>query len=109
MTVLEFSTALHLTAFSKGDTGCAVTGCYCGDLLSWVMGRANPADAWITIMSSRNVAAVASLAELSCVILAEGVQPDSDLLDAAREKGITLLGSTASVYELAVRAGLVLR
>ena len=28
-----------------------ITGCYIGDLLSWVMGRANSGDMWITVMS----------------------------------------------------------
>ncbi len=55
-------------------------GAYVGDLLSWVMGRAGSNSAWITIMSNVNVAAVAVLAELSMIILAENVKPDADLL-----------------------------
>lgn len=79
-----------------------VTGVYIGDLLSWVMGRA-PADAaWITIMSNANVAAVATLADVACVILAENVQPDAQLLQTAQSKEINLFTSPLSAYELAV-------
>ena len=53
-------------------------GVYVGDLLSWVMSHAVEGDVWITIMSNVNVAAVASLTEAACVILAEGVEPDPE-------------------------------
>ena len=33
------------------DTTREVKGCYCGDLLSWVMGRAKADDAWLTAVS----------------------------------------------------------
>ena len=29
-----------------------VTGCYCGDLLSWVMSKATEGDAWLTVMGN---------------------------------------------------------
>lgn len=80
----------------------AVTGGYCGDLLSWVMGRAPADGAWLTIMSNLNVAAVASLTDVSCVVLTEGVRPDASLLQKAQAQGINLLGSAASTYECAL-------
>ncbi|MBQ7799445.1 MAG: hypothetical protein IJ370_03040 [Oscillospiraceae bacterium] len=85
-----------------------VNGVYCGDLLSWVMGRAECDNAWITIMSNVNVVAVASLLDVSCVILAEGVALDEDALKAANEKQINVLVSDKSTYETAVELGKVL-
>ncbi len=79
-----------------------IGGVYIGDLLSWVMGRASADEAWITIMSNINVVAVASLAETSCVLFAEGVVPDDNVIQTATEKGINLLVSDRSAYELAV-------
>ncbi len=38
----------------------AVPGGNCGDLLSWVMGRAGSGSAWITVMGNVNAVAVAS-------------------------------------------------
>ncbi|MGN1083226.1 MAG: AraC family transcriptional regulator [Candidatus Avispirillum sp.] len=85
-----------------------VCGCYAGDLLSWVMSHASYGDVWITIMSNINVAAVASLTECACVIMAEGVEPDADTLKAAGEKDITLFSDQRSVYELCCLVGKVL-
>ena len=101
MTVKQLTEALGLTVFYIAEPDRAVTGGYCGDLLSWVMGRAPADGAWLTIMSNVNVAAVAALADLSCVILAEGVAPDEALLKKARAQGINLLGTADAVYACA--------
>jgi len=80
-----------------------VDGVYVGDLLSWVMGKAEPSNAWITIMSNINVAAVATLADISCVILTEGVALDSDALATAKNKDINVLSTDLTSYEAAVK------
>lgn len=80
-----------------------IVGVYIGDLLSWVMGRAQMDNAWITIMTNVNVIAVASLADTSCVILAEGVEMPQDLIETAREKEINILSSDQPIYETALR------
>ena len=93
MTVRELTEALSLTPFHLAQPDRPVSGGYAGDLLSWVLGRAGQDAAWLTIMSNQNVAAVALMAEVSCVILTEGVAPDGDLLRRAQEKGVNLLGA----------------
>ena len=105
MTVQELADALALTVFNMDDPDRPAAGGYCGDLLSWVMGRAVAGGAWLTIMSNVNVAAVAALADVACVILTEGVQPDPPLLERAKAQGISLLGTELSTYECAVRLG----
>lgn len=105
MTVQELIDALSLTTFHLDDPDRPVEGGYCGDLLSWVMGRAPAGGAWLTIMSNVNVAAVASLTDVSCVILAEGVVPDPPLLERAKTQGITLLGTQLPVFDCACRLG----
>jgi len=85
-----------------------IDGVYIGDLLSWVMGRAQMDNAWITIMTNVNVLAVASLADTSCVILAEGVVMPDDLIETAKAKDVNILGSEEPIYETAVKlAGLL--
>lgn len=42
-------------AVATPETDREITGVYIGDLLSWVMGRAQSGDAWITIMSNANI------------------------------------------------------
>ena len=67
---------------SDGDR--EVTGGYAGDLLSWVMGRAQSGDCWVTIMSNVNVAALGQLTDCACIGFSEGVHPDEPGGEAAR-------------------------
>ncbi len=103
MKTRELVSSLGLTTFALPDGERAVTGGYAGDLLSWVMGRAQAGDAWVTIMSNRNIVAVASLADVACVILAEGVSPDAGVCELAEQKGMNLLGSADSAFALCGR------
>lgn len=84
------------------DAG-TVTGAYCCDLLSWVIGRANDGEALVTVMTNPNVMAVTVMADLPCVILAEGVRPDEIALKKALENDIIVLSSKESTYMTAVR------
>lgn len=108
MTVAQITETLGLTVFSAPEPDREVTGGYIGDLLSWVMGRAQAGEAWITIMSNQNVAAVAALSDVACVILTEGVQPDPGLLQKAQTQGINLLGTDKGSFQTAVELSGVL-
>ena len=68
MTVRQFSEKLDLEILALPDPERPVTGGYAGDLLSWVMSRAQSGDFWVTIMTNVNVVAVAALAELLSLI-----------------------------------------
>jgi serine kinase of HPr protein (carbohydrate metabolism regulator) len=104
MTVSELVARLDLKVFcGEGNPGSEVTGCYCGDLLSWVMARAAEGNAWVTIMSNINVAAVMAMADIACVILAESVEPDAGLLKRACSEGLILLVSNLSTFEISWR------
>ena len=48
MTVSQLIEKLDLTVFAAPDAQRSVSGGYVGDLLSWVMGRAQADEAWIT-------------------------------------------------------------
>ena len=108
MTVQELADGLELTVFHLAEPERPVTGGYAGDLLSWVLGRAGRDAAWLTIMSNQNVAAVALMAEVSCVVLTEGVLPDGALLQKARERGVNLLGTPLDSFSAACQAGRLL-
>ncbi|MBQ7828018.1 MAG: hypothetical protein IJZ80_02815 [Clostridia bacterium] len=92
---------LELTPLSVTDGEREFSGVYIGDLLSWVMGRAKSDNVWITIMSNINIVAVASLADVACIILAEGVTVDENVRTTAEAKGINLYSSEKTAYELA--------
>lgn len=101
MTVSELKEKLALEEISLPDGEREVTGCYIGDLLSWVMGAAKSGDAWITIMSNVNIVAVAALCDTALIILAEGVTVDDEVKNAAMLRGVNILYSSKSAYELA--------
>lgn len=105
MTVGDFCSKTGLNPVSLPCPEKEINGVYVGDLLSWVMGNAAEDNLWITIMTNSNVIAVASLVGVSSVILAENVSLDERTVALAKEKGINVLSSEKSVYELCLAAG----
>lgn len=109
MTVQTLIDTLDLTVFHLEEPDRTVSGGYCGDLLSWVMGKAGEDHAWLTIMSNVNVAAVAALCDVACIVLTEDVRPDAALLAKVRAQGINLLGTSRSTMDAAVALAAALR
>lgn len=104
MTVQTLSEALSLRLLA-GDTGISreITGCYIGDLLSWVMGRAAADSVWVTVMGNVNAVAVAKLADISCILLCENAHLDDEAKAQADANGIPVLTGEAPAYELALK------
>ena len=100
MTVRELCETTGLTPFVMPEPDRPVEGGYAGDLLSWVMGNAFGGCAWVTIMTNRNIIAVATLIEMACIILAEGCELDEELLALAEAQGVNVLGSPLGAYEI---------
>ena len=103
MTVKIFAEKTEFKVVALPSPDKCIGGVYIGDLLSWVMGKAKADDVWITIMSNVNVLAVATLADVSCIVLAEGVALDGDALQAAESKGINVLSTELSAYSAALK------
>ena len=72
MTAKELSSALDLKVAVSGADDKQISSVYCCDLLSIVMGKAPADSAWVTVMGNMNSVAVASLAEIGAIILADG-------------------------------------
>lgn len=100
MTVKQLADKIVLKAINEEDTTRLVNGAYTGDLLSWVMGKAKSDNVWVTIMSNVNVVAVASLCDVSMVILAENSMLDDDALDKAKQQGINVYTSEMTSFDL---------
>lgn len=101
MTVKELSLKDGFRAVVLPDGDRPIHGAYCGDLLSWVMGRAKADNAWITIMTNINIVAVASLSDVACILLSEGVEPDAQVKETANARGINIVGTDLTSYEAA--------
>ncbi len=102
MTVNELSLRYGFNAVSLPSPDRVISGGYVGDLLSWVMGRAKEDCAWITIMTNINIAAVGQLSDVATIIVAEGAVPDDAVIETAKEKGVNILLSEKTAYEIAV-------
>ena len=109
MTVEQLAKASDFNSCAMPDGARVIGGGYVGDLLSWVMGRAEADCAWITIMSNVNVIAVATLVDVACVIFAEGVIPDEVLIKTAAEKGVNILTTPLPSYEAALKLSELLK
>ncbi len=102
MKVTDIVEKLGLTVFS-GHEGLdrEVTGGYASDLLSDVMGHAAAGTVWMTIQTHRNVMAIASLKDISAVIITSGEQPGEETMAQSNEEGVPFLGTDLRTFELA--------
>ncbi len=100
MTVKSLIEKLDLEVLNLAEEDREITGGYVGDLLSWVMGKAESGDMWVTIMTNVNVVAVASLVDVACVVIADKAEISADVIEKARVQGINLLRSDKSAYQL---------
>ncbi len=105
MTIAEFAEKIGADILTMPDPDVEVIGGYCGDLLSWVMGRAEEGQLWITIMTNLNILAVATLSGISGILLSENVEIDGEVISKAEEQGINIIRTTMSTYEAAVALG----
>jgi hypothetical protein len=73
---------------------------YSSDLLSCVIAGAAHEGIWVTLQAHANVVAVASLLELSAVIIGEGATPDEATIQKANAENITLLSTTSKTFHI---------
>ena len=108
MKAIELSRALGWELVCGGGEREIAGGVYCCDLLSIVMGRA-PADClWVTVMGNVNAAAVATLCDAACVVVAEHMPVDDETLAGAKKGDVTVFKSEKPVFETALAAAKLL-
>ena len=102
-TAAQLAEELGLETVVSADPERRVCCGYAGDLLSWVMGRAPVDCAWVTVMSNVNVVAVATLADVGCIVLAEGAELDEAAAEKARAVGINVYRTSMPIFEVCVK------
>ena len=102
MKIKELAEKLDLKVLTPYDEEREITGCYSGDLLSWVMSRAQEGDVWLTVMGNINAVAVAVLTDCACIVLTENASLDEQAKNKAELQGVCFLQSEKNACELAV-------
>lgn len=98
MTVNQLIKILNAEPINIADGNRQVVCGYAGDFLSFVIGKAPSDCVWFTVMNNVNVCAVATLADVSAVVLCEGVTPDDSLMKKAREQGVNLIVTKYDIF-----------
>ena len=102
-TVSELVSELDLEPVSLANGGRSAKGAFTGDLLSYALVHLKADEVWVTIMTNVNIIAVASLADAACVIVADGEAIAPEVVSTAAQRGVNLLKSGMSAFELCKR------
>lgn len=93
---------LEVKTATGGLTG-EVTGTYVSDLLSDVMANSKEGNLWATLQIHPNIVAVATLKDLSGIILVNNRQPEEETLKKAEEEQIPILTTHLPAFQLVGR------
>jgi hypothetical protein len=91
MTIREAAAALGAEIIQDEFEDAPLSGAYTSDLLSDVMANAKDGGALITIQAHKNTVAVATLVNISVIIVCNSRPLPEDMLEAARDEGIAVI------------------
>jgi hypothetical protein len=94
--------SLHLKPLTEPKDYQAIlpTCGYASDLLSCVMAGAAHQSIWVTLQAHINIVAVASLLDLSAIIITEDAQPDATTIAKANEEGINIFSTKEPTFSV---------
>ena len=101
MKINEIIKALGLEVKAVGDPGREINGCYVSDMLSDVLANGKEGNLWITRQTHPNIIGVASIKELSGIIIAGNKNIDTETLNKACEENITVMVTHRSTFDVA--------
>ena len=103
MTIREAAAALEAKIVQDEFDDADLTGAYTSDLLSDVMAYAKDGGALITIQAHKNTVAVATLVDISVIIICNSRPIPEDMLAAAKEEGIAILLTKENQFKVSGR------
>ena len=77
-----------------------VSGGYVSDMLSDVLAHAQKGNIWVTLQTHLNIIPVASMKEISGIIIVNGRQPDQDTLQKATDEKVPVLGTMSKAFQV---------
>ena len=91
MTISEAAGALGAEILQNEFEDTDLCGAYTSDLLSDVMAHAKDGGALITIQAHKNTVAVATLVNITVIIVCNNRPVPEDMLEAAKDEGIAII------------------
>jgi hypothetical protein len=98
MTIREAAGALGAEIVQAEFDDADLSGAYTSDLLSDVMANAKDGGALITIQAHKNTVAVATLVNITCIIICNKRPLPEDMLASAKDEGIAVLLTKENQY-----------
>ena len=77
-----------------------ISGGYASDLLSDVIANAERDNIWVTLQIHQNIVAVASLKELTGIIIVNGREPEEETLRKAEVENIPIMVTGLPAFEI---------
>jgi hypothetical protein len=98
MTIRKVAAALGAEICQDEFEDNELTGAYTSDLLSDVMAHAKDGGALITIQAHKNTVAVATLVNISVLIICNSRPLPEDMLEAAKDEGVAVIRTTENQF-----------
>ncbi len=87
-----------------GDKQREISTGYCGDFLSFVMGKAPANCAWFTVMTNLNIVAVGSLADVAVIVVCENNgQIEQDVIERAKQQNLSIVSTNLDIFTAVMR------
>jgi hypothetical protein len=98
MTIRKVAAAIGAEICQDEFEDAELTGAYTSDLLSDVMAHAKDGGALITIQAHKNTVAVATLVNISVLIICNSRPLSEDMLSAAKDEGVAVIRTTENQF-----------
>ncbi|MDR1804431.1 MAG: hypothetical protein LBQ94_12585 [Treponema sp.] len=103
MTIREAAAALGAQIIQDEFEDTELSGAYTSDLLSDVMANAKDGGALITIQAHKNTVAVATLVNITLIIICNSRPIPDDMIAAAKDEGIAIVLTKENQYRVSGR------
>lgn len=101
MNLKEITDKLGLKSVTNVDFGSKdVSGVYTSDLLSDVMANSKKGNLWVTLQTHLNIIAVATLKEISGIIVVRNLELDKDTVDKANEECVPIFNTDLNAFQI---------
>ncbi|MDR2477924.1 MAG: hypothetical protein LBD48_01275 [Treponema sp.] len=109
MTIREAAAALGAEICQGEFEDAVLAGAYTSDLLSDVMANARDGGALITIQAHKNTVAVATLVNISVIVICNSRPLPDDMLEAAKDEGIAVIRTKENQFTVSGKMWELLR